>query len=176
MNTDYLREEYAYCPEIQEQIPEGMKGYTIKDEDCEKFLRQITIFYHYVHYLLDRPFLKGGEWPKYLDRLKKDLESALDGGQIPAEWLNDLFLTPVDSDEDGKRYGKYESSLNPLFAATRDKAKTILGSLEKIESEGLRFSKRSDQNVFYQVELEKIRDWALQKSWEVARILGFHNI
>ncbi len=174
-----FKEEYQACPGIQERSAGRAprpSGYGIEDKDCETFLRQVTVFYHYVHYVLDRPFLKDKEWPKYHERLKKELRSALENDRMPTDWIHHLFIRPPESTDEKTRYARYESSLQPLFASTRQKAASVLKSLEKMEISARQFSKSSEENTHYRHELGKIRDWALQKSWEVARILGFANL
>ncbi len=140
-------------------------------------MRQLTVFYHYIHYLLDRPFLNDREWPQYREKLADELEQTLEIDRIPDEWTEALFLREKPrSEKERIRFQKYRSSLGPLFDPIRAKIREIRVRLDELKSSSRQFSRISERNVPYREGLRKIREWALRKSWEVAGILGFQNI
>lgn len=138
-----------------------------KDSPAEIFFRQLMIIYFFINYRLDRPMLKDKHWPEFCQILEKELQKCLAQKEIPEDWLEPMFWS--DSEEAKIRKEKYNNCRQPLsFEAEREIKKV----LDKIA--GIKSANKSNKEL--KSELEKIRNWALSKMWEITHILGYQNI
>lgn len=138
-----------------------------KDSPAEIFFRQLMIIYFFIHYRLDRPMLKDKHWPEFCRILEEELEKCLNQKEIPEGWIEPMFWS--DSEEAKIRKEKYNNCRRPLSLETEKEIKKVLDKIAGIKSE-------SKSNKELKDKLEKIRNWALSKMWEITHILDYQNI
>ena len=175
-----LQEEYGICGgKEKEKSPVSFELRTEKfgtgADLCLNFLRQLTIIYHFIHYRLDRPFLEDKYWPDYLEGLKQELVGSLRRGGVPEGWLESLFLLG-GADREKIRMQSYDFSRSPFFTAAKDQVAKTLERVNQIKRQAGGIDEQKDRDLFIKSELRKVRNWALQKAWEVAEILGVENL